>query len=268
MHLKRAQLRWFRAICAGALVVLLAGTVAIGQHYLLSPPVKAGRASTDTISLHTAEGQRLLAESDARVDYPGLAAHFVGQSRRSFCGPATAVTTLNALRPEQAPLDQRTFFSAPHFNRLAPFKLSFTGMSLRQFAESLRAHNAEVAMVYASDVEMAEFRSVAQRNLQSRGDFLLVNYQRAVLGQEPSGHISPIAAYHAGTDRLLILDVAAHKYPPVWVSVEALWKAMHQPLNPETSRTRGYVVVGMRSHAKAAPAQKPSSVLSNEPKVR
>lgn len=268
MHVNRTQLRRLRALCAGLLVVLLAGAAAIGQHYLLSPPVRAGQPSADTISLHTAEGERLLAESKARVDYPGLAANFVGQSRRSFCGPATAVTTLNALRPEQAPLDQRSFFATPYFNRFAAFKLSFTGMSLRQFAESLRAHDAEVAMVYASDAEVAEFRDIAQQNLQSRGDFLLVNYQRAALGQEASGHISPIAAYHAGTDRVLILDVAAHKYPPVWVSVEALWKAMQLPLNPETTRTRGFVVVGMRSHAEAGPTQKPSSVLSNEPKVR
>jgi hypothetical protein len=44
-----------------------------------------------------------------------------------------------------------------------------------------------------------------------------VNYQRGALGQKESGHISPLAAYNAASDRFLILDVAAYKYPPVWV---------------------------------------------------
>jgi hypothetical protein len=48
---------------------------------------------------------------------------------------------------------------------------------------------------------------------------MLVNYERAALGQAKTGHISPIAAYNAKADRLLVLDVATYKYPPVWVVV-------------------------------------------------
>ena len=39
-----------------------------------------------------------------------------------------------------------------------------------------------------------------------------MNYERAALDQNKSGHISPLAAYDEQTDKLLILDVAAYKY--------------------------------------------------------
>jgi len=48
------------------------------------------------------------------------------------------------------------------------------------------------------------FRTIARQNLQTPHDFILVNYERAVLGQTKSGHISPLAAYDDQTDRLLI----------------------------------------------------------------
>jgi hypothetical protein len=100
-----------------------------------------------------------------------------------------------------------------------------------------------VTVVKASDTDVDAFRQAARANLGSEGDYLLVNYGRKHLGQTPSGHISPLAAYHAPSDRLLILDVAAHKYPPVWARLDEVWEAMNAPLNPETTLTRGYVVV-------------------------
>ena len=71
---------------------------------------------------------------------------------------------------------------------------------------------------------------------------MLVNYQRAVLGQGETGHISPIAAYNAQADRFLVLDVAAYKYPPVWVTTQDLWNAMNT-IDPASGRSRGFVVV-------------------------
>ena len=100
-------------------------------------------------------------------------------------------------------------------------------MTLAQLGELLRAHGVQVTVYYASDSGLDAFRSVALQNLATAGDFLLVNYQRDALGQGEIGHISPIAAYNVKTDRLLILDVASYRYPPVWVSTEVLWKAMN-----------------------------------------
>jgi hypothetical protein len=121
-------------------------------------------------------------------------------------------------------------------------RITLTGMSLRQLGDLLRAHGAEASVIYASDTDIDSFRSMAQRNLMTNGDFVLVNYQRAELDQIEMGHISPLAAYHAETDRFLILDVAAYKYPPVWVSTKELWDAMSAPVG-SSPRTRGFIIV-------------------------
>jgi hypothetical protein len=115
-------------------------------------------------------------------------------------------------------------------------------MTLEQLGALLQAHGATVTVYYASDTSLDAFRAIAQQNPSTAGDFMLVNYERAALGQAKTGHISPIAAYNAKTDRLLVLDVASYKYPPVWVSSEALWKAMNT-VDSASGRSRGFAIV-------------------------
>ena len=97
-------------------------------------------------------------------------------------------------------------------------------------------------MYHTAESGADAFRSVARQNVATADHFLLVNYQRAAMGQGEIGHITPIAACNVKTDRLLILDVASYRYPPVWVSTEALWNAMNT-VDPASGRTRGFAVV-------------------------
>ncbi len=234
-----------RMLATLALVTLLAAAAAGGlvwNKYLRTPPLAELPLPSHLIRLDSPEGQRLLAQSQADADYPALVGSFEPQTRRAFCGVASALVTLNAAGTTSAPLDQDALFDHPSVE-LHPLKVSFIGMSLGEFGELLRAHGVDATVVHASDTDVASFRRTGQENLAREGDFLLVNYQRAHLGQQRMGHISPVAAYDAQSDRMLVLDVAAHKYPPVWVSVDALWEAMNAPLNEETTVTRGFVLV-------------------------
>jgi hypothetical protein len=86
------------------------------------------------------------------------------------------------------------------------------------------------------------FREVVSSNLSRSGDYLIVNYDRAVLGQDGSGHISPLAAYDSETDMVLVMDTAAYRYPPTWVPLELLYAAM-ATTDSESDRMRGYVEV-------------------------
>jgi hypothetical protein len=115
-------------------------------------------------------------------------------------------------------------------------------MTLAQLRDLLNAHGANATATYASDTTLEAFRELAKMNLKTPGDYLLVNYQRGALGQRPTGHISPLAAYNAASDRFLILDVAAYKYPPVWVKAQDLWAGMNAT-DPSAGRTRGFVAV-------------------------
>lgn len=72
-----------------------------------------------------------------------------------------------------------------------------------------------------------------------------------LLLQTGDGHFSPIGGYHAARDLVLILDVARFKYPPHWVPLPLLWRAMQQS-DKVTGESRGYVVLTSRSQPSAA----------------
>lgn len=238
-----ATMKRLLSICGVALFLLLSlGSLLVWNKYFRPPSIDLLPLPDGLVALESPAGRKLLRESEFIADYDRLAASFVVQSRRAYCGVASSVIALNALRSPSPPLNQSTFFTVTARKVKDPLRISLTGMSLGQLGDLLRAHGAEASVVYASDTDIDSFRSMAQRNLITGGDFVLVNYQRAELDQAEMGHISPLAAYHAETDRFLILDVAAYKYPPVWVSTQALWNAMNAPVGT-SSRTRGFIVV-------------------------
>jgi hypothetical protein len=55
------------------------------------------------------------------------------------------------------------------------------------------------------------------------------------------GHFSPLAAYDAATDRVLVLDVYKADYEPAWVPVRHLLKAMAR--HCEDGKLRGYLIL-------------------------
>jgi glutathione gamma-glutamylcysteinyltransferase len=71
---------------------------------------------------------------------------------------------------------------------------------------------------------------------------LVVSFGRSALGQTGDGHFSPLAAYHAATDQVLILDVARFKYQHYWVKIDTLYRAMqlHDKL---TQQPRGWYLL-------------------------
>ena len=223
--------------------LLLAGGSLAWDRYFRTPPIEKLPVPEYLVSMQSPSGQKLVAESEYLADYQSLAQNFVAQTRSSYCGVASAVAVINAMHGKQGRIDQSTFFTDPVEEIKPSWRVSVAGMSLNQLSDLLRAHGVSTTVVYASDTDLEAFRRIARKNLMTSGDFLLVNYQRAELGQAEGGHISPLAAYDAGTDRFLILDVAAHKYPPVWVPANLLWEAMRAPLNPSSPRTRGFLIV-------------------------
>ena len=222
------------AVVAG-LVLLLGGAIwdiafrVPSPHRLPLPP--------SLISAESSTGTQLLAHSAFTADEADLNRFFEAQSRAAYCGVASSVIVLNALRPGTT-LTQSSVFP----NVSTELRTTFGGMTLAQLAELLRSNSATVSMTYASDSNIEAFRRIARQNLQTPHDFMLVNYERAALGQTKSGHISPLAAYDDQSDRLLILDVAAYRYPPVWVTTPDLWNAMNT-LDPDSNHTRGFVTV-------------------------
>jgi hypothetical protein len=204
------------------------------------------------INLDSAQGEKLLLESEARQPYLPLSIHFVTQQTQSYCAVASMVMVLNALgvpaptTPQYAPyhiftqdnvLNERT-------ERILPRAvLARRGTTLDQLGAMLESLGLEAKVRHASDAGLAAFRAQAVDYLSRPNHYVVVNYLRHELGQERGGHVSPLAAYDAKSDRFLILDVARYKYPPVWVKSAELFAAMNTPDADNGNRSRGYVLI-------------------------
>lgn len=192
------------------------------------------------ISVETAEGRALLATATAQADHAALRAALQPQEKLSWCGVASAATVLSAARNER--LDQDAFFTPAASAVRSWWRVTAAGMPLADLGGMLAAHGFEVEVHHADPGGLPAFRSAAARNLARPGDWLIVNYSRAALQQGDSGHISPVSAYDAASDRFLVLDVATYKFPPIWVPAEALFAAM-ATVDSESGRARGWVEV-------------------------
>ena len=191
------------------------------------------------VSAYSEEGEMLLEGTNIRVDYAQLSKTFQPQSLVSYCGVASSVAVLNALEKS---VSQGDFFTDDAAKIRPRLKVMFGGMSLPDLGGLLKAHGVRVTIHYADQSSVEEFRSTIEKNLATADDYLIVNYQRKALEQGEVGHISPLAAYDEGTDSVLIMDTAAHKYPPTWVPLEMLYAAM-QTIDAATGKMRGYIEV-------------------------
>ncbi|HVG80671.1 MAG TPA: phytochelatin synthase family protein [Methylomirabilota bacterium] len=204
------------------------------------------------IDLRSEQGEQLLEDSDALEAFVPLSATFVTQKNQAYCGVASIVMVLNALQlpapavPEYEPY--RTFTQENVLDEatdkiLAREVLAQQGMTLDELGALLGIHPIEVEVHHAADATLDAFRASARDYLGRERNFVVVNYLRKAIGQESGGHISPLAAYDAETDRFLILDVSRYKYPPVWVGAADLFKAMNTIDKDNQNKTRGYVLI-------------------------
>jgi hypothetical protein len=233
------------------------------RFWLISAAVAAGlaapAASAETlplpanlVSLASEEGDRYFNESSARQAYWPLSMQFVTQKNQAYCGVASMVMVLNALAvpaPATPGIEPFTAFTQDNVlndetERILPQAvLLMQGMTLDQLGGLLRSHGVKAEVHHAVAGALDVFRESAAKNLAMPGHYVLVNYLRRALGQERGGHISPLAAYDAKTDRFLVLDVSRYKYPPVWVTAADLFAAMNTPDASNEGRTRGFVIV-------------------------
>jgi hypothetical protein len=247
------------AIAAALSLAVLGGSVIASRTFVsggagpeldLAPPARA--LAPGLVRLDAPKGRELLFESEAHAAFLPLITHFETQKSLAHCGPASMAMVLNALEvpaPTAAPYGTYRLFTQDNLlNELTDAIISDRtvarrGMSLANVARVLRVYAVAVDLRYAGASSTDEFRSLAAAYLARADHHVIVNYSRTALGQEGGGHISPLGAYDADSDRFLILDVSRYKAPAVWVSTEQLFQAMAQPLEPDNPRTRGFLLI-------------------------
>lgn len=222
------------------------------------------------------EGMARLARTTARHDFATLANQFEAQSNNAFCGPTSAAIVLNAMYfgkralprdksrlreadlrhlPPGADLSLPRFTQDNVIERGAKTRAqvlgepmpigdrvgSDYGYQLAQFEELLRANGARARRVVVDDaLPEATIRADLIGNLTRGGDYVIVNYLRSAAGQQGGGHLSPLGAYDAASDSLLLLDVNPFGAGWVWMPVTTLIAAMR---TFDTLENRGYLLV-------------------------
>ncbi|HEY3719139.1 MAG TPA: phytochelatin synthase family protein [Roseiarcus sp.] len=215
------------------------------------------------VDLRSPRGEAFLLEAHALEAYFPISVVFETQKTQAYCGVASMVMVLNALRAPAPPSPEYQPYRIFTQDNLLDDKsdairprdlLAHRGMTLDQLGQILALHPLTVEVRHAVPGGIDEFRKSAADYLSRENHFVVVNYYRKALGQERGGHISPLAAYDEKNDRFLILDVARYKYPPVWVTASDLFDAMNTPDPDNADKTRGYVLIAGQAAA-STPAQ-------------
>lgn len=175
-----------------------------------------------------------------------LAEQFHTQADPAFCGLGTLVTVLNALaidpgRPWMGPW---RWYSEALLDCCRPLSsVREKGITLDELVCLARCNGAAGKARRPGDATLEDLRcDVETASRSAHGVHLVASYSRKALGQTGDGHFSPVAGYHPGRDLCLVLDVARFKYPPHWVPLETLWRAMEAP-DTATGRPRGWVLL-------------------------
>jgi hypothetical protein len=204
------------------------------------------------IAFDSQEGPRLLRRSTASTAFYPLSEQFVTQKNQSFCGVASTVMVLNALHMPAPASDELSPFSAFDQDNIFNAKteavvqrsvIEKQGLTLDQLGALAEASGLTVEIHHAADIDVDAFRHEVAARLAAPNQYVLINYLRAAIDEKSGGHISPLAAYDAQSDRFLILDVSRYKYPPVWVTATQLFAAMNTRDPVNLGRSRGYVVL-------------------------
>jgi hypothetical protein len=230
-------------VCRKLIVIVLAT--------LAAAPV----AAQDALLYLTSEaGEDRLLNADLNRDYFSLATYLETEEVLTFCGPASVAAVANSLnidRPSPVRLypwelfTQDLLFNAEN-QALKPYGMvEHEGLTLAELDKFIENIGLAADYHFADETTVDELRNSIQATLSDRDARMIVNYSRKALPQTGGGHISPIGAYDADTDSVLILDVAKYKYPPVWISVQKLHDGMMM-IDTGSNRSRGFIEVSLQ----------------------
>jgi len=200
------------------------------------------------IAFHSAEGRQIFKEAIVTghmEGYFGLAAQFRTQDEPAFCGVSTLVMVLNTLEvdPQRVWKGVWRWYHEEMLDCCVSLDVvAEKGINLEQFACLASCNTMDVKVTRPEQTTEEDFRDVVKTLTKQEEEVLVLSYSRRVIGQTGTGHFSPVGGYHPGKDLILMLDTARFKYPPHWVSVSGLWKAMEET-DPDTGKSRGFITL-------------------------
>eukprot|EP00467_Chlorarachnion_reptans_P022901 CAMPEP_0114510510 /NCGR_PEP_ID=MMETSP0109-20121206/13837_1 /TAXON_ID=29199 /ORGANISM="Chlorarachnion reptans, Strain CCCM449" /LENGTH=567 /DNA_ID=CAMNT_0001689845 /DNA_START=80 /DNA_END=1783 /DNA_ORIENTATION=- len=188
--------------------------------------------------------QDALAAGTGSAYFP-LAEQFRTQDEPAFCGLSTLTMVLNALSIDPGRIWKGgwRWFSEEMLDCCESLeRIRKQGIAFDKLACLASCNGAAVETWRARGLDSDEehLRQAVKEACSTSTHFLIACYSRSVLGQTGEGHFSPIAAYHEESDMVLIMDTARFKYPPHWVPLKLLVKAMQKEVE-DSGKPRGYM---------------------------
>jgi glutathione gamma-glutamylcysteinyltransferase len=204
----------------------------------------------DLVPFSSPEGKSLFREALAAGGMEGwfpLAEQFHTQADPAYCGLGSLVVALNALGidPQRLWKGPWRWFSEELLDCCVSLEqVRARGLTLIELGCLARCNGATAAVHHAEDTpeSRAALRGDVAAAAGDGGTVVIVAYDRRELGQTGGGHFSPLGGFHAERDASVILDVARFKYPPHWVALDRLHRAM-LARDPDTGRARGWIVL-------------------------
>ena len=166
----------------------------------------------------TPQSAELFQDADIKSHFWTICRYFISEKFMTYCGIASSVTVLNSLGVESpdAPqiypykiFTQDNIFTDAVLHRRKPIEVEKGGNTLEQLAGILAVFDVDVQTCFADTLDVARCRTLLVEALKSPDQRVIVDFDRQTLLQKGNGHFSPLAAYHAGQDRFLLMDVAA-----------------------------------------------------------
>jgi len=243
-------------------------------------PASRYSLSTAVVNWDSEEGIERFNRTKIKGDFFRLAHHFKPQNNPANCGQAAATVVLSAIYElnhtpfpvieewpiaidgKKYPLQYRLINDSNFFTeqtdkvldrRTISMKITKKdgtfggGIDIDELQKMLRIHGVKSKMVNVdkfSDEKLSEFRELVKKAVNSDKEFLLLNYDHSYKGLM-GGHFSPVAAYDEKSDSVLMLDVAAHRNPWIWINLSDLYHAMNTKNYAQTSY-RGYLLVNTK----------------------
>jgi hypothetical protein len=205
----------------------------------------------DVIYFDNERSAALFDSADVKSHFWTLCRYFVSEEFLTYCGIASGVTVLNALgvpspdAPQIYPykmFTQDNFFTDEVLQIRRPHDVEKNGNTLDQLASMLSVFEVRIDVYRADTLTVDQCRRLLVDTLRSPEKRVIIDFNRRVLGQKGSGHFSPLAAYHSGEDRFLLMDVARYKLPPCWVKAELLYAALTD-VDSVSQKGRGFVIL-------------------------
>jgi Phytochelatin synthase len=191
--------------------------------------------------------------------YWALAPHYVGQITDCACSLASATMLVNVARRRVARDSGSKLVTQAMLLEAVDDALwrdgvaadGGNGASLSQLAALIErglgafghdgASVTSVPLAGSGTDGLAGLRAALAEGEAAAGRYFIANYyMAAAIGEGDYGHFSPLGAYDAASDRVLVLDVYRVEYEPYWLPVERLFATM-AIANRRDGEPRGYL---------------------------